>query len=684
MTTTREAPHGWPKALLLALTVAFVLLFQPLVLNQLIPQGDYVTHLRWATQFANAIADGVAYPRWAYASHGGLGDPTFIYYQPLFYYVVSAVNVFFADVNQAVRATILIGNALLALAAYSVLRLHCSGWRLALGVSAIQSLPLLFFLTAYYGALPWVFAAPFALLFASESARVSPRVHRLAIWLALLTLTHILSALMLLITLAFSAAVQGLRDRALVTAYVPRWLAGVSIGLLICSFYLFPAVTQQHLITPSGWTADPTLDWRRSFAFPLLTYITYGFRWFALQWPFPLIAAGMAASALLLARKLPADDSAALARALAIFALVALFLSSELAWPLYAYLPPLEKIQWPYRFVAPAMLCAGLSLAIVLSVCPVRSHYQRRPLATACGLASVGGCVLIAVLLQMGVMREGRPPVVASEAMRGMFGQPEYLPANAGPGWRAYLEAGGWLAECQRLKIDCSEVVHTSHGWSGMVTAAQPVVARVPLFFYPAWSVWINEAKAPAQVDRDTGLIRVELPAGQHALRVSWDGLPAERAGWWMSLLGSVLLAVSIFSRQVRGPLGRLRWLGQFSRFAVVGAVGTAGHYALLVLAVSGLGLSPVLGTSMGAALGALINYALNYRYTFASSSRHRTAMPRFLLMAGAGLVANAIIVGVLVGVGLHYLAAQVLATGAVLMINYVVSKTWIFREPTN
>lgn len=681
MSVARKSSNGWPKALLLALIVAFVLLFQPLVLNQLIPQGHYVTHLRWATQFANGIADGVAYPRWAYASRGGLGDPTFVYYQPLFYYVVSAVKFFAADISQAVRAAILIGNVMLALAAYSVLRLHCSGWRLAVGVSAIQSLPLLFFLAAYYGALPWVFAAPFALLFASESGRVVPRVHWLAVWLALVTLSHVLSALMLLVAIGFSGVVQGVRDRSRVTTYFSRWLAGVGVGLLLCSPYLFPAVTQQHLITPEGWTADPTLDWRRSFAFPLVSYFTYGFRWFALQWPFPLVSAGMAVSALLLARKLPANDSATLARALATFALVGLLLSSELAWPLYAYLPPLERIQQPYRFVTPAMLCAGLSLAIVLSVRPLRAHFQQRPLATACALAVSGGCVLIALLLQIGVMKEGRPPVVASEAMRGAFGQPEYLPATAGPRWREYLEAGGWPSECRRSGVDCSDVVHTSHGWSGRVSANQPVTVRVPLFFYPAWSVWVNEKEVPTQVDRDTGLIRVELPAGLHSIRVSWEGLPAERLGWWMSLLGLFLLAVSIYWRRIRGPIGGLRWFGQFSRFAVVGVVGTIGHYVLLILSVSGLGLSPVVGATMGAALGALINYGLNYRYTFASSSRHAKALPRFLLMAGLGLMANALIVGFLVDVGFHYLAAQVLATGTVLVINFLVSKTWIFRE---
>lgn len=122
--------------------------------------------------------------------------------------------------------------------------------------------------------------------------------------------------------------------------------------------------------------------------------------------------------------------------------------------------------------------------------------------------------------------------------------------------------------------------------------------------------------------------------------------------------------------------------LTQFSRFLAAGAIGTVGHYALLIATVSVLGLAPVIGATMGASLGALTNYVLNYRYTFISNVKHVVALPRFLLLAGVGIFLNAFIVGALVYFGFHYLAAQVVATAGVLVLNYFVSKTWIFREP--
>ena len=121
--------------------------------------------------------------------------------------------------------------------------------------------------------------------------------------------------------------------------------------------------------------------------------------------------------------------------------------------------------------------------------------------------------------------------------------------------------------------------------------------------------------------------------------------------------------------------------LKQFSKFATVGAVGTLVHYVVLILMVSGLALSPILGTSTGALAGALVNYVLNHHYTFGGGASHARALPRFMLMAAVGLGLNATIVGMLTHFGIHYLVAQVLATGIVLVVNYLVSKLWIFHS---
>jgi len=119
--------------------------------------------------------------------------------------------------------------------------------------------------------------------------------------------------------------------------------------------------------------------------------------------------------------------------------------------------------------------------------------------------------------------------------------------------------------------------------------------------------------------------------------------------------------------------------LKQFLHFGLIGALGTAMHYALLIALVQLLAVHEGIAAMCGAALGAICNYVLNYHFNFRSTRRHREALPRFLAMAGIGIALNGFIVAALSKAGLHYLLAQATATVLVLSMNFLVSRTWIF-----
>jgi putative flippase GtrA len=119
--------------------------------------------------------------------------------------------------------------------------------------------------------------------------------------------------------------------------------------------------------------------------------------------------------------------------------------------------------------------------------------------------------------------------------------------------------------------------------------------------------------------------------------------------------------------------------LPQFLRFAGAGAVGTACHYATLVLWVEVLGGAVVPGALAGFCVGALVNYLIARRFVFRSERPHAAALPRFALVAASGAAINTGIVALLNGAGAHYLAAQVVATVVVLGWNFAVNRAWTF-----
>jgi putative flippase GtrA len=122
--------------------------------------------------------------------------------------------------------------------------------------------------------------------------------------------------------------------------------------------------------------------------------------------------------------------------------------------------------------------------------------------------------------------------------------------------------------------------------------------------------------------------------------------------------------------------------LRQFLTFAVVGAVGTAGHYLVLVALVQTHLASIMVATTCGFAVGALINYGLNYRFTFGSGKRHSEALPKFLLVALSGALLNyALMWWLSRETSWHYLLAQIVTTALVLAWNFLLNRAWTFAH---
>lgn len=117
-----------------------------------------------------------------------------------------------------------------------------------------------------------------------------------------------------------------------------------------------------------------------------------------------------------------------------------------------------------------------------------------------------------------------------------------------------------------------------------------------------------------------------------------------------------------------------------FGRYLLIGAAATAAHYAILVALVEMAGASAAPSAAAGATCGALAAYAGNRHFTFAARAPHARALPRFLAVAAFGVAASGAIVWTGSELaGLHYLAAQVVATIFVLWSGFMLNRRWSF-----
>ena len=119
----------------------------------------------------------------------------------------------------------------------------------------------------------------------------------------------------------------------------------------------------------------------------------------------------------------------------------------------------------------------------------------------------------------------------------------------------------------------------------------------------------------------------------------------------------------------------------EFSVFVVVGVVAAVGHYGTLVALAGGLAADPVLASALGFLVGGLISYLLNYHVTFRATRDHVVALPMFCAVAAVGFLLNGAAMALLTkGLGLHYLPAQVLTTGLLLLWHFAANRLWTFR----
>ena len=118
-----------------------------------------------------------------------------------------------------------------------------------------------------------------------------------------------------------------------------------------------------------------------------------------------------------------------------------------------------------------------------------------------------------------------------------------------------------------------------------------------------------------------------------------------------------------------------------FVRYSLTGGMATAVHYGVLLILVEVVHIAAGWAAALGAIAGAAVAYLGNRRFTFTGSvARHRQALPRFLTVAALGAAVSGLVVWLgSTALGVHYLAAQVVATILVLVLTYRLNRAWSF-----
>lgn len=125
----------------------------------------------------------------------------------------------------------------------------------------------------------------------------------------------------------------------------------------------------------------------------------------------------------------------------------------------------------------------------------------------------------------------------------------------------------------------------------------------------------------------------------------------------------------------------------RFLRYNLVGLIGLGVKFCVLAALVETAGLGHLAATAIAVEAAVLNNFTWHLRYTWRERSAGLSPrdvagrLLRFHLANGAvGMAANLVLMRLLVdGLGLHYLAANFLATAAAGTVNFLIAGAFVF-----
>ena len=553
---------------------------QPLLAGDFTCGYDNTFHLWRAVETEHLLRQSVIFSRWAPDMAHGYGYPLSNFAAPASAYAVALLRLTGLPWVWALNLTFILGWALSVYAMY-LLASDLFDRYAGLAAAVLYGyVPFHAYDVFYRGGLSQSVAwfLPPLILWALRRADRRVGFVVTALGAAGLILTHNAFALLFApILIAYLPLAGYERNKKMVVWGGLALLAGLGLS----AFFWLPALVELGFVHSErlggGWVFDYAnnfLPLSQLFALPRNADPSLINDW-------PARGLGLVPALLALAGLLALRDRAR-RPTVSFFAFIlagCLFLILPISQPVWDAIPLLQRVQFPWRLVGPAALCAAiltgaavshLSLA-VSRLLPARPHLP--------GLVPMAA-VLLVVLPHLGWFYPDHCSPPADTSIAGMIAweratdtlgttaKGEYLPV-----WvhqmpqdpaldAAYAQAsslslvGGGLgrgASVARLSPESlPEGARVIRAEYGPVDAAIELESRVPFqarylaFYYPGWRVTVDGALVPITPTDPDGLISFDVPAGHHTIRVHFGETPLRLAADAISLVSlAALIAIT-------------------------------------------------------------------------------------------------------------------------------------------
>lgn len=468
---------------------------------------DLLNHFRFALPFYDSLSSGQLYPGWLAESNSGYGDPSFRFYPPALYYLLALARALTGNWYVGTLLTLGLLSTLGGLGMYfwtrSILSESAAMWAAILYALApyhVNQLYQAFLLAEFAGAA----VLPFAFGFLERVCRRGRYrdVAGLAAIYALLILTHLPLAVIGSLALGLYGLVRIEKNRRL--ASLNRLVLAAALGLAASAVYWIRMIAELKWIGINTVNPDSSVDYSENFLFSTFSPDNLNVWWVNILaiMTFVLFVPALA----LFFRRVRAEARFPQLMPVTILALMSLFMALPLSRPLWKILPPLQQIQFPWRWLAVFSMAGSLLAAATIPLWLENKMRWRRPLRLL-----LFGSMLVSVSFTLShSVREAEyrnRELFDNDlhSVRGTASVNYWIPVWAKENPRkmkSEVEAGNrqvavnnWSSEHRRFEVPPGNATE----------------ARVRTFYYPNWIATSAGRVLPTHPDSD-GALLISLP----------------------------------------------------------------------------------------------------------------------------------------------------------------------------
>jgi hypothetical protein len=496
-----------------------------------IPSGnDLPQHFQFAQTYYDSIVNGDGFPSWSDKENFGYGGIGIRFYPPLAYYILAFARILTGNWFDASCLSLVFWMVLGCIGVYFWTR-----WWLSPAESAVAGvvyafipyhLSQLYTFSFIYADFAAAAILPFCFAFLTRALAREKRsdILAFAVVYAALVLTHLPTTITGSLSLAFYAVL--LSKKEVLLRQISKFFIGIGLGLTASAFYWVRMISEINWLNHAtdrfssghygfsngffpGYFQEPT---ERANGIVLTTDIMFVLSFLFL------------ASALIyyFYRKTNFEGTDTVSKVfwtVLPLGLLGFFMTTPLSFPVWKILPPLQKIQFPWRWVSIVSMCGAVVMAASFHYF-VKGHFHRKKIC----LYLFAAFPLIVLFFNVTYIFN---PMASLPIDRQQFeSDMQELPSKESFNcwWSVWSKPDALnikekvLAENRSIEINDWKPEERKF----TIAEGSAVKARIATFYYPHWRANVNGIPVKIEKD-DNGAMMIPLPSEKSLVEIKFE-----------------------------------------------------------------------------------------------------------------------------------------------------------------